>query len=66
MAHAESPEPNPEKLFVNDGQLEPEQIGTLKPTAIDTPLEEVRRREVSGEACQRPLGIDCVINFFGR
>ena len=50
MPHAESPKPQAEKLFVNDGQLAPEQIGTLKPTPIDTPLEEVRRRSVRAHA----------------
>ncbi|KAJ4516555.1 hypothetical protein HRR83_001889 [Exophiala dermatitidis] len=47
MPHAESPEPqriNGEKLFVNDGPLTPGEIGSLKPTTIDTPIEEARRR----------------------
>jgi len=33
-----------EKLFVNDGPLEPGQFAELKPTALDTPIEEARRR----------------------
>jgi phytanoyl-CoA hydroxylase len=44
MPHAKSPERRPEKLFVNDGELTPDQVGTLRPTTLDTPIEEVRRR----------------------
>src|SRR5690348_692966 len=47
MPHAGKPEPQhqpEEKLFVNDGPLLPDQIGDLQPTAVDTPIEEVRRR----------------------
>lgn len=31
-------------LFVNDGQLPPEYIGLVRPTTLDTPIEEIRRR----------------------
>ena len=31
-------------LFVNDGKLPPESIAPLRPTTLDTPMEEVRRR----------------------
>lgn len=31
-------------LFVNDGKLPADQIARLKPTSLDTPLDEVRRR----------------------
>ncbi|TVY55678.1 hypothetical protein LCER1_G004690 [Lachnellula cervina] len=31
-------------LFVNDGQLKPQNIEYLKPTTPDTPIEEIRRR----------------------
>ena len=47
MPHAESPEPQvavAEKLFVNDGPLTPEEISDLKPTSLDTPIDEARRR----------------------
>lgn len=46
MPHAESPEPQATapKFFVNDGPLDDSQIGYLKPTTLDTPIEEVRRR----------------------
>jgi phytanoyl-CoA hydroxylase len=43
MPHAESPKPE-DTFFVNDGPLDPDQVGYLKPTALDTPLEEVRHR----------------------
>lgn len=47
MPHANSPElpawPG-HKLYVNDGPLEPEQIAPLKPTTLDTPIDEIRRR----------------------
>lgn len=42
MPHAESPEP--QQFFVNDGPLDDSQIGYLRATTLDTPLEEVRRR----------------------
>ncbi|KAI9731685.1 MAG: hypothetical protein M1834_004474 [Cirrosporium novae-zelandiae] len=32
------------KLFVNDGPLQPSQIGYLKPSSPDLPLDELRRR----------------------
>lgn len=35
---------NGPQLFVNDGPLDQSQIGYLKPTTLDTPLEEIRRR----------------------
>lgn len=35
---------NGEKLFVNDGLLRPEQVGALKPSSPDLPLDELRRR----------------------
>lgn len=49
MPHALSPERdqpsiNGEKLFVNDGLLRPEQVGLLKPSSPDMPIEELRRR----------------------
>lgn len=46
MPHAESPPPSQskDKFFVNDGALDDNQIGYLKPTTLDTPAEEVRRR----------------------
>lgn len=47
MPHAETLEPQSltgEKIFVNDGALTPQQISDLKPTTLDTPLEEARRR----------------------
>ncbi len=47
MPHAESPEPQSqavEKLFVNDGPLTPSQIDELRPTTLDTPIEEARSR----------------------
>lgn len=31
-------------LFVNDGQLEKDQIGELRPSTLDLPLEELRER----------------------
>lgn len=31
-------------LYVNDGKLADDQIGQLRPTSLDTPMEEVRRR----------------------
>ncbi|TVY47530.1 hypothetical protein LOCC1_G003702 [Lachnellula occidentalis] len=31
-------------LFVNDGQLKPQNVDYLKPTTLDTPVEEIRRR----------------------
>lgn len=49
MPHATSPEQgvpsfNGEQLFVNDGLLHPEQVGPLKASSPDMPLEELRRR----------------------
>ncbi|KAG4424080.1 hypothetical protein IFR04_002776 [Cadophora malorum] len=32
------------QLFVNDGHLPPESMGLLKPTTLDTPIEEIQRR----------------------
>ncbi|KAL1857562.1 hypothetical protein Daus18300_010321 [Diaporthe australafricana] len=32
------------EFFVNDGRLERERIGIIRPTTLDTPLEEMRRR----------------------
>lgn len=43
MPHAVSPSRS-ETLYVNDGPLEPDQVGTLRPTPLDTPIEEARRR----------------------
>ncbi|TVY42250.1 hypothetical protein LSUB1_G004073 [Lachnellula subtilissima] len=31
-------------LFVNDGQLQPQNVEYLKPTTLNTPIEEIRRR----------------------
>ncbi|PVH98715.1 hypothetical protein DM02DRAFT_719194 [Periconia macrospinosa] len=49
MPHASTPDEeqpsfNNEKLYVNDGLLRPEQVGVLKPSSPDLPLEELRRR----------------------
>ncbi|KAJ4348793.1 uncharacterized protein N0V89_010171 [Didymosphaeria variabile] len=49
MPHAESPERelpsfNGQKLYVNDGLLHPEQVGALKESSPDLPVEELRRR----------------------
>lgn len=49
MPHALTPEKelpsfNNEKLYVNDGLLRPEQVGALKPSSPDLPLDELRRR----------------------
>lgn len=47
MPHAESPEqqlPAGEKLFVNDGPLTPSQYTDLRPTSLDVPIEEARKR----------------------
>jgi phytanoyl-CoA hydroxylase len=49
MPHALSPEegvPNlhGEKLFVNDGLLRPDQVGELRQSPADMPMEELRRR----------------------
>ncbi|KAJ9601930.1 hypothetical protein H2200_013600 [Cladophialophora chaetospira] len=47
MPHAECPEPGPpsaEKLFVNDGPLLAGQYAELRPTALETPIDEARRR----------------------
>ena len=32
------------QLFVNDGRLPPESMGLLRPTTLDTPIEEIQRR----------------------
>ncbi|KAF2471426.1 uncharacterized protein BDR25DRAFT_368256 [Lindgomyces ingoldianus] len=49
MPHALSPDRevpsfNGEKLFVNDGLLRPDQVGTLKQSSPDMPIEELRQR----------------------
>lgn len=49
MPHAESPGPeitsfNGKKLFVNDGLLRPEQVGALRESFPELPVEELRRR----------------------
>lgn len=48
MPHANSPELSAQagksQYFVNDGPLVPEATGSLRPTTLDTPIEEVRRR----------------------
>lgn len=49
MPHALSPKRevasfNGEKLFVNDGLLQPEQVGPLKESSPNMPIEELRRR----------------------
>ena len=47
MPHAEFPERvnlSQQKLFVNDGPLEKDQISFLNPTNLDTSIEECRRR----------------------
>ncbi|EXJ80609.1 phytanoyl-CoA hydroxylase [Capronia epimyces CBS 606.96] len=47
MPHAESPEPpaaGRDKLVVNDGPLTPDLFSDLRPTTLDTPIEEARRR----------------------
>lgn len=49
MPHALSPERdvptfNGEKLFVNDGLLRPEQVGQLKVSSPDMPMDELLRR----------------------
>lgn len=48
MPHAESPgqscKAGFDKLFVNDGPLTPELVADLRPTPVDTPIEEARRR----------------------
>ncbi|KAG9230749.1 phytanoyl-CoA hydroxylase [Amylocarpus encephaloides] len=40
LSHAEYPN----RLYVNDGILNPAMVGELKPTSLDTPLDDVRRR----------------------
>lgn len=42
MPHAE--EPPISQLHVNDGPLEPENVARLRPTSLDTPIDEIRRR----------------------
>lgn len=32
------------QLFVNDGRLPPESMGLLRPTTLETPIEEIKRR----------------------
>ncbi|QDS67524.1 hypothetical protein FKW77_002300 [Venturia effusa] len=49
MPHALSPGGEPssfqgEKLFVNDGLLRPDQVGSLRESSPDIPLEELRHR----------------------
>ena len=49
MPHAFSPEPDVssfegEKLYVNDGLLNSEQVGALRQSSPDMPLEELNRR----------------------
>ncbi|KAH0839278.1 hypothetical protein AYO21_09310 [Fonsecaea monophora] len=47
MPHAESPESqltSREQFFVNDGPLASDQYADLRPTSLDTPIEEARRR----------------------
>jgi phytanoyl-CoA hydroxylase len=49
MPHASSPERDVpslsgERLFVNDGLLRPDQVGRLKHSSSNLPLEELRRR----------------------
>ncbi|KAF3053694.1 hypothetical protein E8E11_011358 [Didymella keratinophila] len=49
MPHALSPERDApsfggQKLYVNDGLLKPEQVGALRQSSPDMPLEELRRR----------------------
>lgn len=45
MPHSTAPAPyTGPQLYVNDGPLDADQVGYLKPTALDTPLEEIRRR----------------------
>ncbi|KAF2016401.1 hypothetical protein BU24DRAFT_391696 [Aaosphaeria arxii CBS 175.79] len=49
MPHAQSPERdiasyNGDKLYVNDGLLRPDQVGGLKESTADMPVEELRRR----------------------
>jgi phytanoyl-CoA hydroxylase len=49
MPHATSPPQevpslHGQKLFVNDGLLRPEQVGELKQSSPDLPLDEIRRR----------------------
>lgn len=47
MPHADSPQIqciSSENLFVNDGPLSADQIDNLRPTTLDTPIEEARRR----------------------
>lgn len=31
-------------LYVNDGLLEPENVGFLRQTTLDTPIEQIRER----------------------
>lgn len=44
MPHASSPPPEVPPQYVNDGLLEPEQVGLLKPSYPNEPLEELRER----------------------
>lgn len=49
MPHAQPTEPEEinygdKKFFVNDGRLRPEQVGYLKESSKDLPIEELRRR----------------------
>jgi len=48
MPYADSPKrqalPTDLHFFVNDGLLSPDKVAPLKPTTLDTPMEEIRRR----------------------
>ncbi|KAF2816973.1 uncharacterized protein BDZ99DRAFT_5967 [Mytilinidion resinicola] len=44
MPHAEQFPPTPESLFVNDGPLAADQVGLLRASNPDLPLEELRQR----------------------
>lgn len=49
MPHAQSPERDTpsidgQKLYVNDGLLRPEQVGKLRESSPDMPIDELRRR----------------------
>ncbi|KAF2006256.1 hypothetical protein P154DRAFT_517909 [Amniculicola lignicola CBS 123094] len=44
LALEETPSFHREKLFVNDGLLRPDQVGALKQSSPDLPLDELRKR----------------------
>ncbi|KAF2164199.1 hypothetical protein M409DRAFT_68075 [Zasmidium cellare ATCC 36951] len=47
MPHATYDPPAPwtgQQLYVNDGPLQPDQVGALRETTLDAPIEEIRRR----------------------